>query len=848
MKIKMNAVAAATAMVLGGLSTAANADLLITEYVEGSSNNKAIELYNSGDATLSLDGYKLVRFKDGAESSTDMVDLAAQEIPAKSTLIVRHKDAVLNLKAGVTSIIGSLYHNGADAVALVNGDKVVDIVGAVPTPDGWGKDVTLRRKNNAGSMTAKTAYDENDWAPQPKDTFDGLGCIGEDACVDKPGALLITEYVEGSSYNKAIEVSNVGGSTINLADNEYKLTIYFNGATEPSDSTVATLTGSLEPGKSLVFHHSSAAEAFKIGDAHTVAKFSGDDALELTKDGVVIDRIGKKGEKKVWTSGDFKTQDVTLRRKNGITVGETDVAADYPADASQWLVLEKDTSDGLGCAGEEACVVEPVDPCTGCETIDAVADPATFNADVYYNDVLTKEYATPTALKNALSVIIAKDHKPLTYKQVWTALTYADQDPANDKNVIEIYTGASISKHDNQTSGSGAGKWNREHVWAKSHGFPSEDQWGYTDAHHLRPADPGINTARSNNDFGACSDTGEQVQFNGVDTGNYLDKAIDCWEPRDEVKGDVARMIMYMDTRYQGTDTAITKMPDLVAVNRLTTTEEDDKPLIGTLCTLYTWNEQDPVSDYEKNRNNQVYKYQGNRNPFIDRPELVEQVYGKECGPKLELTFDVKLPESVNEGNAYVLDASATTIEGKTLTYKWEQVTETETTVVGNEAVLSLTAPEIKADETYKFVLTVSDGTLEASKEFNVTVSNVPLTLDITFAGNTEITEGESTSITATVADAPEGATYTWKQVSGATATFKADGLKLDVTSPETNIDQNLVFELTATVGEESFAKTVSVAVKNNEETGWVKPDGAGSLGGLMVLLLPLMWWRRREA
>ena len=857
----MNAVAAATAMVLGAFSTTASADLLITEYIEGGGFNKAIELYNSGDAAQSLNGYKLVRYKDGATTTTDMVAFTDQEIPAKGILVVRHTDAVLNLDSSVTEMIGGLQQNGTDAVALLNGDTVIDIVGAVPTPKDWGKDVTLRRNNTTSSMVAKVAFDESDWTSQPKDTVDGFGCIGENACsfVAEPGVLLITEYIEGGSNNKAIEISNVGGSAIDLDANVYQLAKHSNGAVDAGDTEI--LSGTIEPGNSIVFHNSGATDEFKVGTESKVTWFNGDDAMVLTKDGAVIDSIGKVGEQLKWSDGEFSTVDKTLRRKDSVKVGDTDTSDTYPGTSKdQWLVLPKDTSDGLGCAGESACdgsVTPPepepeTGPCTGCETLTPVADPATFNAEIYYSDVLSGDFANAEELKNALSVIIAKDHKQLSYKQVWSTLTYADQDPADDKKVIEIYTGESISKYDNQTSGSGAGKWNREHVWAKSHGFPSDSQWGYTDAHHLRPSDPGINTARSNNDFGACSDTGEEVLFNGVGTGNYLNKTTDCWEPRDEVKGDVARMIMYMDTRYQGTDTATTNMPDLIVVDRLTTTAEDSEPLIGTLCTLYAWNKLDAVDTYEQNRNNQVYKYQGNRNPFIDRPELVQEVYGAVCGddpnPALVVDGDIVTPESVTEGTPYTIDASAITAgEGVTLTYKWEQIVAEEKTVVGDQAVLSLTAPEVKADETLNFTLTISDGSLATTKDVSLSVVNVPLTLSVEFAGATKVTEGDKTTITATVADAPEGTSYSWKQLSGTTAEFTATGLTLDVTSPSVNIDQVLVFELTATVGEESFSKSVSIEVENTEEAGWTKPDGAGSLGGLMTLLLPLMWWRRRQ-
>ena len=683
--------------------------------------------------------------------------------------------------------------------------------------------------------------------------------------------LVITEYIEGSANNKAIEISNLGSSDINLDANAYKLILFANGADASKPGNTETLTGTLAPGKSIVFHNAGATiDAFKLGSASTVTYFNGDDAVVLTKNDVVIDRFGKRGEDpgtewKDPNNADFSSVNKTLRRKASVTTGDTVAEADFPGTNNQWAVFVIDTADGLGCPGEKACTgdVTPPEPpkppepetgpCTGCETLTPVADPATFNSEIYYSDVLSGEFANAEELKNALSVIIAKNHKQLTYKQVWSTLTYADQDPANDKNVIEIYTGASISKYDNQTGGSGVGKWNREHVWAKSHGFPNESQWGYTDAHHLRPSDVGINTARSNNDFGACKDTGEEVLFNGAGTGNYLDKTTNCWEPRDKVKGDVARMIMYMDTRYQGTDTATTQMPDLVAVDRLTTTAEDDAPLIGTLCTLYEWSQLDAVDSYEQNRNNQVYKYQGNRNPFIDRPELVKEVYGAVCGddpnPGLVVEGDIVTPESVTEGAAYTLDASAIKAgEGVTLTYKWEQIVGEEKTLVGNQAILSLTAPKVKADDTLNFTLTISNGTSETTKAVSLSVMNVPFMVEVGFAGNTKLAEEQSTTITATVADAPVGTTYSWKQVSGTTAKFTATDLKLDVTAPKVDIDQSLVFELTVTnADKESFSKSVSIEVLNTEDAGWTKPDGAGSLGGFMTLLLPLIWLRRRQ-
>ncbi|MGB0895071.1 MAG: endonuclease [Parashewanella sp.] len=868
MKTIKSAAAIATAMALGGLSTAANANLIITEYIEGNSNNKAVEISNVGSSPINLDAadYKLRRYNNG-KGKVGATETLTGTLAAGQSIVFHNAGAADKFKKGKASTI--TYFNGDDTLVLTKDDVTIDRFGKIDqdpgsawtdpnNPDFSSANKTLRRKASVttGDTDAKAAFPTGDqWAVFDVDTADGLGCVGVAACSStaSPGILLITEYIEGGGSNKAVEISNVGGSAIDLGANEYKLTLFGNGSTEARPDRTETLTGTLAAGASLVFHNSRATDDFKKGKASTVTYFNGDDALVLTKDGNVIDSIGKVGERKKWKDGDFSTEDKTLRRKASVKTGDTNQSDDYPgATKDQWLVLPKDTADGLGCAGENACSdsnptppqppAEETGPCNNCAEITAVKNPATFNGDIYYNTVLTGNFENPEALKNALSTIIEKDHVQLTYSQVWTVLTHADQDTSNDKNVIQLYTGASVAKNSNPNG------WNREHVWSSSHGFPSQSQWAYTDAHHLRPSKPNVNSTRSNYDFGECGNDGIDQADKGA-AGNCLDTAKGVWEPRDEVKGDVARMMFYMDTRYQGQSNTGTK--DLKLVNRVSTSDEksNKEPVFGILCDLYAWHKQDAVDAFEQNRNNEVYRYQGNRNPFIDRPELVEQVYGEACREPLKVEGEILAPESVNEGSAYTIDASAIKAgESDTLTYKWELLVGEEKTVVGEEAILSLTAPKVNADQTMNFKLTVSNGTLETTKSVSLKVMNVPLTLEVTFDGNTKLNEGDKTSITATVKDAPQGATYAWKQVAGISATFTATALKLDVTSPQVSIDQTLVFELTTTVNGESFSKPVSIEVKNTEEAGWVKPDGAGSLGGFMALLLPLIWLRRRQS
>ena len=190
-------------------------------------------------------------------------------------------------------------------------------------------------------------------------------------------------------------------------------------------------------------------------------------------------------------------------------------------------------------------------------------------------------------------------------------LKESDEDPQNPNNVILLYTGRSQAK---STFGGLANEWNREHVWAKSHGdFGNTPPCG-TDAHMIRPTDVSVNSDRGNKDF---DDGGQQHQ---EAPGCYFTTY--TWEPRDEVKGDVARMILYMDVRYEGDNGEL----DLTVVDAVNTSPA---PEHGKLSTLLDWHEFDPPDAFEINRNNVVYSYQDNRNPFIDHPEFVSEIWGE---------------------------------------------------------------------------------------------------------------------------------------------------------------------------------------------------------------------------
>ncbi|MEV1287116.1 lamin tail domain-containing protein [Micromonospora sp. NPDC049679] len=171
-----------------------------------------------------------------------------------------------------------------------------------------------------------------------------------------PTELLISEYVEGSSNNKAIELYNGTGAAVDLAAGQYLLQLYFNGA---STSTNIALTGTVASGDVFVFAHSSAAAAVLAQADQTTgaALFNGDDAIVLRKGGAggaVIDSLGQVGVDPgtEWGAGVTSTADNTLRRLSPVAAGDTD-PTDAFDPATQWAGFAIDTFEGLGAHAME---------------------------------------------------------------------------------------------------------------------------------------------------------------------------------------------------------------------------------------------------------------------------------------------------------------------------------------------------------------------------------------------------------------------------------------------------------------------------------------------------------------
>ena len=259
-----------------------------------------------------------------------------------------------------------------------------------------------------------------------------------------------------------------------------------------------------------------------------------------------------------------------------------------------------------------------------------------------------KEYYTSVdgvkggaTLKTALHELI-KDHKKISYgsgeDKTWGAFYTTDAAVENgQRRVLDMY---SNEKRYFGSKGSAVSGMNIEHSVAKSWWGGSQNN-AYCDIHHLNPSDANANSAKSN--YPLAEIQGNPTWENGVTfIGNATinGKSEKVFEPCDEYKGDFARTYMYMFTCYQDLTWKYTWM------NYENSAYPTLKPWAVEL--LLKWHKQDPVSEKEVNRNNAVYAVQGNRNPFVDYPQLADYVWGDSINYVFHLTGEV---ESGNGGN-----------------------------------------------------------------------------------------------------------------------------------------------------------------------------------------------------
>lgn len=237
-------------------------------------------------------------------------------------------------------------------------------------------------------------------------------------------------------------------------------------------------------------------------------------------------------------------------------------------------------------------------------------------------------------LKDALYTLINTGAASLTYEQAFNFMADYDIININGENFIwdvyshnpngaQPYTYKPGNKCNNETGGGSEGIcWNREHIFPSSW-FAAENPM-YGDFHNLLPADGYVNNQRSSNPIGKVA-TANYTSRNGSKRGSSAVTGVSgiVFEPIDEYKGDIARILLYMSVRYADKFSTWSS----TEFNRVKGTDKLSGYKKEYLDMLLQWHEQDPPSQKEKDRNNRVFARQGNRNPFVDFPQFAAYIW-----------------------------------------------------------------------------------------------------------------------------------------------------------------------------------------------------------------------------
>jgi len=258
----------------------------------------------------------------------------------------------------------------------------------------------------------------------------------------------------------------------------------------------------------------------------------------------------------------------------------------------------------------------------------------------YYDSL---EGLSGNALKQAVQDIIAAPTVRLhSYADIWDIIRTADQNPENSNQIWDMYLEIPMAKLDQQTTSSIVGKWNREHIFCQSRGgfeVANGDTadgigiWnstsaasvvdGVSDAHHIRAENGQENSSRNNKNYGTVNSSTVYAGPSGTQ-GSW--------------RGDVARALFYMAVRFDGLNVVNGDPSEYLPSTSIASGN------IGDLATLLVWNHSDPRDDFEMNRNNYIYTWQMNRNPFIDYPLLVDYIFGVNFGQPWSSSLSIQNP------------------------------------------------------------------------------------------------------------------------------------------------------------------------------------------------------------
>lgn len=540
----------------------------------GVDNLEFVELL-SETPNFPLDGYVLVFFNgsaSGANLSYFTIDLDGYVTDINGLLLIG-SNAVSPVPQLLIS--ESVIQNGADAVAIYQADDLDFEEPTLAYVDETLIDVLLYQTNDSDGLGLQTIFSEFDPSIQIINEGAGNNTNSIQRFVDEFDVVTYTATVPTPRQLNDGSGIVLNGILINIPQTQYN----------EGDSFELTFTTEQNVTEDLVLNLSLNNSTFNTSD------YTGNILLTIPN-----------GQNSVSTT-------ITLV-EDGLDEGDEVMKISITGIPPTYLAINNNLQ--IRIVDNDFMVAPygtPINPTYG--VVDST------QPEGYYDSL---DGLADVALRQAIQDIIAEEGvvRAQTYNDVIEILKEADENPENSNQVWLVYLEQGRAKLDFQTTSNSIGKWNREHTFPRSRGgfnsIEADEEingidvfWntnadslrhGNSDAHALRAVDGPENSSRGNQFYG---------QYNGP-TGTL-----------GGFKGDVARSIFYMAVRFNGLE-VVNGYPEGIAGQ------------FGDLATLLDWHRNDPPDDFEMNRNNVVYQWQFNRNPFIDQPDMIEYIWGNMIG------------------------------------------------------------------------------------------------------------------------------------------------------------------------------------------------------------------------
>lgn len=341
-------------------------DLFFSEMIEGSSSNKALEIVNPTGDTIDLTDYVVYRNNNGSLSPSDSLFPQGMLAPGDVFVITNSGASLSGITTNSDTTSSMTFYNGDDAIWIkkISTNDTLDIIGEIGVDPGSGWPVgtgatnnnTLVRMPSIRSGQTDWAIGATEWIVLPIDEDDSLGFHTLDPVTytGPCSGIFISEYVEGSSSNKAFELYNATDCSIDLT--EFVVYRYNNGSLTATDSLFPQ--GILAGGDVFQVTNPSASLPGITGNSdttHTLTFYNGDDAISVIHipTGDTMDIIGEIGVDpgSGWPVGSGATNNFTLVRDPSVNEGTTN----WTLGATQWLVFPIDMDDSLGAHTMTPC-------------------------------------------------------------------------------------------------------------------------------------------------------------------------------------------------------------------------------------------------------------------------------------------------------------------------------------------------------------------------------------------------------------------------------------------------------------------------------------------------------------